>query len=121
MIKKVVFIFIVLLLTSCSTTEFRKEKSICRAIWMKKIPPVYEQEMYNKVMSRQVPTGRTNCYTTGSGNYAYTNCNQIMKTEYYSVPTMRTVDRNAPSRDKKITACTRQKCTEKYRNNECKS
>jgi hypothetical protein len=69
---------------------------------MKKIAPRYEQEMYNRSMSRQVPTGRTNCITNGFGNYAYTTCNDIMKTEYYTVPSVRTVDRNQSRRDTKL-------------------
>ena len=110
-----------LLLASCSTTEFREEKGICTATWMKKIPPRYEQEMYNQTHTRQVPTGQTSCITTGYGYSAYTNCTQIMRTEYYTTPAVRTVDRNASRRDARISSCTQQKCNQKYGNAECKS
>ena len=106
-----------MLLVSCSTTEFREEKNICTANWMKKIPPRYEQEMYNKSYTRQVPTGQTTC--TGFGNSI--TCNQIMRTEYYSLPAVRTVDRNKSRRDPQINACTQAKCVQKYGNSECKA
>ena len=102
MLKKIAFVGSAIFLVSCSTTEFRQERGVCQSIWMKKIPPRYEQEMYNRSMSRQVPTGRTNCITNGFGNYAYTTCNDIMRTEYYTVPSVRTVDRNQSRRDTKL-------------------
>ena len=102
MLKKIAFVGSAIFLVSCSTTEFRQERGVCQSIWMKKIAPRYEQEMYNRSMSRQVPTGRTNCITNGFGNYAYTTCNDIMKTEYYTVPSVRTVDRNQSRRDTKL-------------------
>ena len=102
MLKNIAFVGSAIFLLSCSTTEFRQERGVCQSIWMKKIPPRYEQEMYNRSMSRQVPTGRTNCITNGFGNYAYTTCNDIMKTEYYTVPSVRTVDRNQSRRDTKL-------------------
>ena len=110
-----------LILAGCTTAEFRQEKSTCTATWMKKIPPRYEQEMYNKTQMRQVPTGQTRCTTTGFGSTAYTDCTQIMRTEYYTVPAVRTVDRNEGRRDAKIDACTRQKCIAKYGNAECEA
>lgn len=121
MLRKTSLLGVGFLLASCSTTEFREEKGICTAIWAKKIPPRYEQEMYNQFHSRQVPTGQTSCTTTGYGYTAYTNCTQIMRTEYYTTPAVRTVDRNASRRDAQISACTEQKCDEKYGNVECKS
>ncbi len=102
MLKNIAFVGSAIFLLSCSTTEFRQERGVCQSIWMKKIAPRYEQEMYNRSMSRQVPTGRTNCITNGFGNYAYTTCNDIMKTEYYTVPSVRTVDRNQSRRDTKL-------------------
>jgi hypothetical protein len=121
MLKKITIMGVVFMLASCATTEFREEKGICTATWMKKIPPRYEQEMYNKSQSRQVPTGQTSCTTTGYGYTAYTNCTQLMRTEFYTVPAVRTVDRNQSRRDSNISACTQQKCTAKYGNVECKA
>ena len=121
MLKKIALITAGLLITSCATTEFRQEKSICETTWTKKIPPRYERQTYNRSMSRQVPTGQTNCITSGYGNYAYTNCNQIMRTEYYTVPTVHTVDTNESRRDAKIAACTEKKCNQKYGNTKCET
>ena len=117
--RKLILIFAGLILVSCSSTEFREQKSICKNTWMKKIPSRLEQEFYNLTQSRQVPSGQTNCTTSGYGNYAYTNCNQIMRTEYYNVPSVRTVDKNQSRRDIKIAACTRKKCNQKYGNGKC--
>ncbi|MWP39794.1 hypothetical protein [Cereibacter sphaeroides] len=105
-----------IVLGSCGTPEFRAEKDNCSAEWMAKIPPRYEQEMYNQMQSRQVPTGTTTC--TGFG-YTVT-CNQVMRTEYYTVPAVRTVDRNKSQRDPLIQQCTQHACIEKYGNTECK-
>ena len=105
-----------LALGSCGTPEFRAEKDSCTTSWMAKIPPRYEQEMYNQTQSRQVPSGRTTC--TGFGNTI--TCHQIMQTEYYTVPAVRTVDRNEPQRDPQIQQCTQQACIKKFGNAECK-
>lgn len=103
-------------LLSCGTPEFQAEKSSCAATWISKIPPQYEQEMYNAFQTRQVPTGYTSC--TG---YGYSiNCIQTMRTEYYTVPAVRTVDRNSSRRDAEINMCTQNACTMRYGNAECK-
>lgn len=104
-------------LASCGTPEFRAEQAVCTSEWMQKIPPRYEQELYNKSMSRQVPTGRTSCITHGYS----TTCRQEMRTEYYTVPAIRTVDRNLSRRKVQIDVCTQQTCVEKFGNVECKA
>ena len=103
------------LLVSCSTPEFRQEQNICTSKWMDKILPRYEQESYLQTLSREVPTGETTCITTGFT----TTCKQEMRTEYYSVPAVRTVDRNESRRVAKINACTQNKCLKKYGNATC--
>jgi hypothetical protein len=108
---------LVLGLVGCGTPEFQAERSTCTATWMANIPPRYEQEIYNQTQSRQVPTGQTTCVTTGN----IVTCNQVMRTEYYTVPAVRTVDRNKPRRDVQIDACTRQACLARYGNAECKT
>lgn len=110
---------LLLVLLGCSSPQFKQEQSICEATWLKKIPPRYEMENYLMVQSRQVPSGQVNCTTSGYGNYAYTNCNQIMRTEYYNVPSVRTVDRNKSRRDTNIAACTKKQCNKKYGNAKC--
>lgn len=119
--RRITIVGVALALASCASPEFREEKDICTATWMKKIPPRYGQETYNNIQSRQVPTGQTTCTTTGYGYSAYTNCTQSMRTEFYTVPAVRTVDRNKGERDERISACTQQKCYAKYGNVECKT
>lgn len=117
--RNLTLLAVCLILAGCSTPQFRAEQNICKATWMKKIPPRLEQENYMMVQSRQVPSGQINCTTSGYGNYAYTNCNQIMKTEYYNVPSVRTVDRNSSRRDPEIASCTKQRCIKIYGNAKC--
>ena len=105
---------LVLVLSACGTAEYRAEKSSCEVEWMSKIPPRYEQEIYNKTETRQVPTGEITCF----GTYIIT-CDQTMRTEYYTVPAVRTVDRNEARRDAQSKICTRQACVRKYGNAEC--
>ena len=107
---------VLFVLSGCGTPEYRAEQSLCKSTWMTKIKPRYEQELYNRTESRQVPTGQTTCKTFGNT----TNCTQIMRTEYYTVPAVRTVDRNKPRRDAQIDMCTRNSCAEKFGNAECK-
>lgn len=102
-------------LAGCNTPEFKTQKNICESKWMQKIPPNYQQRTYNRTMSRQVPSGHTSCYTLGN----FINCDQTMRTEYYVVPAVRTVDLNKSRRDDKIKACTRQLCNKKYGNSKC--
>lgn len=104
------------MLASCGTPEFRTEQNLCEATWLSKIPPQLEQKLVNESRTRQVPTGRTICKTVG----ATTVCDQVMRTEYYTVPVVRTVDRNKPARDVQIRACTQNSCVQKFGNAECK-
>ncbi len=105
-----------LFLVGCSTPQFRAEEAGCTSTWMAKIPPNYVQEMYNQTMTRQVPTGYTTC--TGYG-YSIT-CTESMRTEYYTVPAVRTVDTQKAGRDAQIGSCTQAACFSKYGNSECK-
>ena len=116
MLKTIGVLGSLMLLASCGTPEFRAERSICASTWLSKIPPRYEQELYSKTESRQVPTGKTTCTSVGNT----TTCIQVMRTEYYTVPAVRTVDRNKPRRDAQINLCTRNVCLEKFGNAECK-
>ena len=103
------------LLASCVTQEFVENKSQCEAIWLNKMPPKYRENIYNSIRTRQVPTGTTNCYQTLSG----VTCNQVMRTEIYTVPAVQTIDVFKAGRDARIAACTQRKCIERYGNAEC--
>lgn len=109
--------FTLALLASCATAEYKQAESGCQAKFMAQIPARFEQEIYNQSQSRQVPTGQTTC--TGYGNTV--NCQQMMRTEYYTIPAVRTVDRNAPMRDSLIKSCAQTLCSQQYGNLECKA
>lgn len=112
-----IYAALALVLASCGTPEFRAERDICQSEWMAEIPPVFVQTIVNETRTRQVPTGRTICNTQGTT----TVCDQVMRTEYYTVPVVRTVDRNKPRRDPQIALCTHNSCLEKFGNAECKA
>lgn len=103
------------LLAGCGTVEYQATRNACAAEWQSKIPPRFEQEFYNRRESRQVPSGRTTC--TGFGNFI--QCTESMRTEYYTVPAVRTVDRNQARRDAQIRMCTQSNCVRQYGNAEC--
>ena len=115
--KLFTFLSVIILLGSCGTPEFRREESICTSTWLSRIQPLFEQEMYNQSKSRQVSTGRTTC--TGVGNSV--RCTEEMKTEYYTIPAVRTVDRNETRRNAQIKLCTQNICSEKFGNIDCES
>lgn len=113
--KKVMAVALLAVLAGCSTPEFRAERGQCTAQWNQKIPPVFVRELFNRIETRQVPTGRIICETSGT----VTICDQQMRKETFKVPDVRTVDRNKPRRDAQISACTRQSCLEKFGNASC--
>lgn len=103
-------------IASCATPEYRSMENGCRSKFMAEIPPVFKQEMYNETHTREVPTGQTTC--TG---YGYTiNCQQEMRTEYYTLPAVRTVDIYQSIRNSKIQICAQTACVQQYGNAECK-
>src|SRR5690606_26128342 len=114
--KKFLFLCAFFVLAGCTTPEYDATQSECSAMWMREIPPQYEQEMYDKVMKRKVPTGETTCTKVGNT----TNCVQKVRDEEYTVPAIRTVDRNKAMRDPQIRACTKNNCLSKYGNVDCK-
>lgn len=121
MLKIILPLAAIMVLLSCTTTEYREEKTQCTADWMEKIPPLFVQELYNETYTREVPTGQTECVTSGVGLSAYTSCTAVMRTEYYTLPAVRTVDRNQGQRDRQIAACTQRTCIQKYGNADCKA
>ena len=108
-------ILVVGVLAGCGTPEYREQRSLCASEWFEKIPPYYDQELILVTHSRQVPTGRTICTKTGNTVI----CDQVTTTEYYTVPSVRTIDRNKPRRDSKIKQCTQTACVKKYGNTAC--
>ncbi len=114
--SKAVYAGLALILASCGTPEFRAERNICQTEWMSKIPPKLVRTLVTETRTRRVPTGRTVCKTQGTT----TVCDQLLRTEYYTVPVVRTVDLNKTRRDPQIALCTQNSCLEKFGNAECK-
>ena len=112
--RKSIF-WVLIPLAACSTPQYLDEKSACRSTWLDQLPPKYAQEWYDKSMTREVPTGTVSCAKTATGF----TCTQEMKTEHYTVPAVRTVDRNAAWREQRIRACAETRCLRKYGNSAC--
>ena len=113
-----IFVFCALIfLTACATPQYREEEGVCVNIWLNKLPREYVREWYDKTMTREVPTGVSTCTRTATGF----TCKQETKTEHYTVPAARRVDRNADLRDQRIRACTKNRCLRKYSNPLCKT
>ena len=113
--KKIMFLLGFFVLSSCDTPEFQAARSTCSSIWLDKIKPRLEQETYSQSRSREVATGQMICETVSFKML----CNPVMRTEYYSVPAVRTVDRNKERRDTRIKVCTQQSCLKSYGNVSC--
>jgi len=116
-VRRISLLAVGVVLASCGTPEYRAERNVCASEWLTKIPPRYEQELYSVTESRRVPTGRTTCKEEGNTII----CDQVMRTEYYSVPAIRTVDRNKRRRDAQISVCTQKACQVRFGNVECKA
>ncbi|NVO28661.1 hypothetical protein HJ526_14615 [Donghicola sp. C2-DW-16] len=107
-----------LVAASCGTPEYRAERSLCEAEWAVKIPPVYVKEIYNETRTREVPTGQSICEPVKKSKKMV--CQDVMRTETYTIPALRTVDRNEGRRDIQIRACAIAACQQKFGNAECK-
>ena len=113
--KKIIFMLGFFVLSSCDTPELQAARSTCSSIWLGKIQTRLEQETYSQSRSREVATGQLICETVGFK----TLCNPVMRTEYYNVPAVRTVDRNKERRDTRIKVCTQQSCLKSHGNVSC--
>lgn len=104
------------LVAACGTPEFRAERQMCEADWLRKIPPSFSQRLVTRYRSEERPTGVTTCTTQGN----QTICRQ--ETRWISIPytAVETIDLNAPRRDPQIAACTARACTARFGNAECK-
>ena len=107
---------LLMLLGSCGTPEFQGVLASCEATWMEKLPPQYEDRLVNRTETRRVPTGKTSCTNNGTT----ITCIDEMRTEYYTIVEVETVDRNVEQRGRQVRQCTQAMCTQKYGNPRCK-
>ncbi|MBC7157708.1 MAG: hypothetical protein H5U20_09365 [Rhodobacteraceae bacterium] len=104
-------------LGSCTTPEYRAERDICSAEWLKRIPPLYERQTVNRIRYEQRPTGVTHCTTTGTT----TTCVDEMRSVAIPYVSVETVDVNAGRRKTRIDACAAQACLARYGNTTCEA
>ncbi len=108
---------IALILSGCVASEFREQSDICTALWMQKMPPRLQHQVYQIERSRKVKGNPSECREI---NNIYI-CNVIESSENYTVNVLRTVDENMTARNENISACTQNVCLQHFGNAECKA
>ena len=118
---KILIILSGIILSACSTPQYRAEKANCTREWQAKIPAQYQQIIVNKVRYESVPDGNINCYGSAYGGYSTSNCTQ--GTKQIAIPYMeaQTIDVNKDRRNQQINECTTSSCWSKYGNARCKT
>lgn len=106
-----------LVLSACGTPEYRAEQKHCKAEWMVKIPPIYQQRIVTRYRTEERLTGRTICKTVDS----VTHCTQLTRFVSVPYPEIETVDIRAAQRNPQIESCTVRACAAKYGNNKCET
>jgi len=119
--NKIATLIVILILSGCSTAEYRSAKNECSYDAFQKYPVNNVSTVITLTRAVQVPTGQTNCTTQYIGNYADTQCTQIMRTEYVPYQQNIVTDTNASSREGAISSCASQLCYSRYGNADCKS
>lgn len=107
---------------SCSTNELLAASHDCSLTWTEILPPDYRDKVTNVQRSTENPTGKVVCsgYNDNS-QYWQSSCKTLKKKEFYTVPIVKTVDRNKDLRETEIGLCTYQKCMEEFGNATCTS
>ncbi len=105
-----------LLAAGCATPEYRAERALCEATWLRNIPPSYYDTWVEQMRPERRFTGRTTCVTHRN----VTRCEHEMGTVFVPYMTLVTVDRHKPERDAEIARCTAEACLARYGNAECK-
>ena len=119
--NKITVLLLMFILVGCSTPEYRSAKNECSYDAFQKYPINNVSSIITLTRAVQVPTGQTNCTTQYIGNYADTQCTQIMRTEYVPYQQSVVTDTNANSRQSAINSCAAQLCYSRYGNADCKS
>lgn len=118
---KKIFAFIILLITGCATPEYKSAQNECSYDAYRNYPIMNVSSVVTLFREVRVPTGQTNCSTQYMGNFANTQCTQIMRSEY--VPYQQSIvrDVNAGNRSSAINTCAAQTCFRRFGNVDCKS
>jgi hypothetical protein len=108
------------LLAGCATPEYLSAKNECTADAYRQFPINNVPTLVNLTRPIQVPTGQTTCTTTYVGVQAFTQCQQVMRTDYVPYQQTVIVDTNASYRNHAVNSCAAQLCVRRFGNTECK-
>jgi hypothetical protein len=116
------YLFIALLLSSCSTAEYRQTENYCYYQSLQQFPIANETRKVIKQRSVEIPTGQSICTSILlPGNVVSTSCQQATRTETHNYEDVEIFDRNKSSRDNAIRFCASQNCIVTTGNSECKN
>jgi hypothetical protein len=116
MIHNAAIPIVALALAGCVTSEFQAQSDICTALWMQKLPPLLEEQLYQIERSRRVNVNPSECIEL---NNIYI-CDVIERSENYTVNVVRTIDKNMSLRNENISACVQDMCLKIFGNTRCK-
>ena len=110
-----------LLLTSCTTAEYRRAKKECSPEAFRQYPVNNVSKIITLYRNVEVPTGRETCNCRQVGYQERCTCRK--ETFLESQPYQQTVihDANANNRKSAINSCAQRVCYERYGNTECKA
>lgn len=110
-----------LVLLGCATPEYKNARNECASDAFRQHPINNVVTVVTATRAVQVPTGQTHCTTTYVGNQAFSQCQQVMRTEYVPYQKNAVVDANARPRENAMTQCAAQLCLGRFGNVECKA
>ena len=114
-----------LMLSACSTPQWRAENSNCEYEWSAKIPVDYKQIMVNKIRYQAVPDGSIRCNSSSHSHgrrSTTTDIKCVHGTKTISIPytVAQTIDVNINERNAQVKKCVASNCNAKYGNSRCK-
>ncbi|MGG7566322.1 hypothetical protein ACQ5SO_09190 [Rhodovulum sp. DZ06] len=104
-----------LLLSACATPEYRAERDICEAKWLRLVPPDWRQRVVTRFRYERRQTGRMVCTTRGNRTY----CEPVWENVRVPYTAVESFDAAKAERDAEIRACTARACLERYGNVAC--
>lgn len=115
--KSAYFLIAAVVISGCTTPEWRAENAACTHRMLNEIPPSYKEVIVNREKAIRIPDGNIRC--TGEGKNL--RCDQGTRTEYIPYTSLETVDMNGHRRSLEIEKCTANACFKAFGNPDCKS
>jgi hypothetical protein len=118
--KYLMSMLFLVLLTSCSTPEYKQAEAGCSKIGYSKFPVSVQKYSCQRMRYIDVPTGETVCTTGVEFGKIVERCKKITERQSEWYDSTCTGDVNIDTRRDWINNCTRQACFQTYGNVSCK-